>query len=305
MEDSFIRLDGRFDSLKGVKEAGVFQDRCRIFHVYSMSDIRQIEEQLFDRSFRSDFFVIIHVLKGETTLKINNRQYQAAKNSVVFSTPNSLKSLLNFSDDCEFEGIGFTIDFFKDLRLIENIGDMLLFFGNQLSPHWNLDDDTGKLISSLIGKIDMRIQQVDRHSHGRELVAVAFTEFLLETAEIATKNANFSGFQYGRKEELVNKFGELAQKNHIGQRQLTFYANKLNITSKYLSETVKEITGKSAGRILDEIDLIEAKRLLENNKLSITEISDKLKFSSPDVFSRFFHRMEGCSPSQFRKAIFA
>lgn len=291
---------GNLNTLYSIHEEAhsSLQDKCEVFRVH-LKNVRQLDE-LFNNGFRSDFFSIIHVIQGEVSVKLNSDEYEVRSNSMVVATPNSFKLASSYSDDCELEGICFTIDFLKSLWPIDNLEDILSFLGNQLSPYWEIDQNTGNLISDLFNKLNTRLQQVEQHSYGQELVRVCFTECLFEIAEIGNKYSNLSDFQYGRKEDLVSKFVQLARKYYIQQRKLSFYADQLHVTSKHLSETVKEITGKPAGKILDDLYLVEAKILIENRTLSISQISDQLNFSSPDIFSRFFHRMEGCSPSQYR-----
>lgn len=105
-----------------------------------------------------------------------------------------------------------------------------------------------------------------------------------------------------RKENLVRDFTELVQKHFVDDRKVKNYANKLNITPKYLSETVREISGKTAGDIIDLYVIQEAVLLLNNSKLSISEISDRLNFSNQSFFGKFFKRHTGLSPKKQRNA---
>ena len=86
-------------------------------------------------------------------------------------------------------------------------------------------------------------------------------------------------------------------------RSLSFYANKLNTTSKYLSEVVKKQTGKTAGEWIEHTVILEAKVLLQNRELGIAQVSDLLNFSDQSVFGKFFKTHTGISPLEYRKRL--
>ncbi len=85
------------------------------------------------------------------------------------------------------------------------------------------------------------------------------------------------------------------------QRNVQYYANELNVNPKYLTQTVKEVSGKSAGELIDDFVIQEAKLLLTDSSLSISEVGDILHFSDQSFFGKFFKRHTGFSPSEFRK----
>ena len=93
------------------------------------------------------------------------------------------------------------------------------------------------------------------------------------------------------KEDLKKKYISL----------LKFYADKLLISSKYLSNTVREITNQPPSKFITEALLNNAKILLLNSDNSIKEISNELDFSDQYAFGKFFKKHTGLSPSNFKK----
>ena len=103
-----------------------------------------------------------------------------------------------------------------------------------------------------------------------------------------------------RSEVIVEDFLNLAQKHYKQQRNLDFYADKLCLTAKHLSASVKNSTGKSARQWIDDYVILEAKRLLRTTGLSVQQISDDLNFPSQSFFGKYFKREVGVAPRQFR-----
>jgi AraC-like DNA-binding protein len=102
------------------------------------------------------------------------------------------------------------------------------------------------------------------------------------------------------KKTLLRISHSWCKSNSESQRNVNTYAEQLSITPKYLTETVKEITGKTAGEIIDDFVLLEAKLLLDNPALSIAEIADELHFSDQSFFGKYFKRHAGVSPKEYR-----
>ena len=78
--------------------------------------------------------------------------------------------------------------------------------------------------------------------------------------------------------------------NYKVNRSVTFYANSLCITPKYLTMVVKEVSGKSAKDWITEYMILELKGLLTNSTLNIQEIVEKTQFSNQSSLGRFFRR---------------
>ena len=87
------------------------------------------------------------------------------------------------------------------------------------------------------------------------------------------------------------------------QPSLAFFSEKLNVTSNYLSDTIRHHSGKSALNIIHDYIIKEAKRLLTTSNQTVSEISSVLGFEYPNYFSRLFKRKTNLSPSDFRKSV--
>lgn len=100
---------------------------------------------------------------------------------------------------------------------------------------------------------------------------------------------------------LVEKFLNLVRLHFKDERSLEFYANKLFLTPKHLSKVVKENSGKTAGDWIDSYVILEAKALLKTTDMTVQQISDRLNFPSQSFFGKYFKRLEGISPSEYKK----
>ncbi|HUC82607.1 MAG TPA: helix-turn-helix domain-containing protein, partial [Flavisolibacter sp.] len=78
---------------------------------------------------------------------------------------------------------------------------------------------------------------------------------------------------------------------------------KLYVTPKYLSETVKGTTGRTASEWIDAALAVEAQALLQNPDLSVQQVANELSFPDQSSFGKFFKKQVGISPSDYRRGV--
>lgn len=101
-----------------------------------------------------------------------------------------------------------------------------------------------------------------------------------------------------RSDDLSDRFFHLLAVYYKEQRLVSFYADRLNITPKYLSTAIKRATGRPVLEWIHEAVLIEAKMLLMTTGQTVQEISERLNFSSPSAFIQFFKKHTGTTPKK-------
>jgi AraC family transcriptional activator of pobA len=106
----------------------------------------------------------------------------------------------------------------------------------------------------------------------------------------------------GRPFEITKDFRAMVRENHPHLKRPAQYAEKLHITTSYLNECVKSVTGMPISYWIQEESVLEAKRLLYYNKLSIKEIAFKLGYNDEAYFSRLFLKVTGMTPAKFRNS---
>lgn len=103
-----------------------------------------------------------------------------------------------------------------------------------------------------------------------------------------------------RHKSVFESFIELVEKYHNKERSVRFYADKLCITPKYLSQIIKNMSGFSAPEVINKYVILEAQHLLRHTDLSIKEISDQLNFPTTSYFYKYFKTHTGYTPNSYR-----
>lgn len=117
------------------------------------------------------------------------------------------------------------------------------------------------------------------------------------------RSEEIDGESHTRKDSLSKQFISLVQEHAIEHKDLSFYADKLCVTPKYLSNVISKTTGKKAAKWIDYYVMLQAMRLLKNTEDNISQISDKLNFMTSSDFCRCFKRMTGMTPKQYRRTV--
>lgn len=100
--------------------------------------------------------------------------------------------------------------------------------------------------------------------------------------------------------DLIHRFRALVERHFLEMQQVKDYAERLHVTPGHLNDVVRKRLGSTAGALIDERLQLEAKRLLLHGELSVKETGYAIGMKDPAYFARWFKRMEGLSPVDFR-----
>lgn len=105
-----------------------------------------------------------------------------------------------------------------------------------------------------------------------------------------------------RNEQICKEFAHLVIQFYSQERNISFYAHKLNITPTHLSNTVKQVTGRTVMDIIAEMVITDAKAQLKSTNIPINEIAESLNFANVSFFGKYFKRHVGTGPQKYRNS---
>ena len=103
-----------------------------------------------------------------------------------------------------------------------------------------------------------------------------------------------------RTEEYFCRFISELSQHYLERQPVTFYADRLCVSSRYLTTVVRQVSGLSVSQWMQRYMLAEAKYLLKYTDLSVQEIAYKLSFPNQSFFGKFFKQRLGVSPTKYR-----
>jgi len=269
-------------------------------HLYRLGDELIIADHFdvkraFPPYFRTAMPVCIILKKGYLRGRCNLMDIDAVAPCMSILLPNQILEFTESSDDLEGMVVMMSARFTERLSIKVDFDLMQAFQSQRVIP---LNEEA---LATMLQFCEMvkRLSQFPDHP------------FLMETAVNLTR-AFFFGAGYffhqrpeavahSRGEQLVDRFLKLVQMHCRQERQLDFYAQELCISSKYLAATVKTVTSKTAGDWIEDYVMLEAKAMLTNTDMTISQISDHLHFPDTSTFGKYFRRHTGLSPKEFKK----
>lgn len=244
--------------------------------------------------YRNPLVVAVYCTSGVGKGRINTNIYDLQPDSMMIVLPGQITELIDLSDDFRATYIIMSDEFVSSL----GIGNT--FSLNSIvasSPKTVLQARAKEALESYL-------------SMCRNLIPIENNPNRLEILQLLTK-AFFLGLGYflhgereksnSRNEELTTAFIKLVESNYTEHRELNFYAERLNITTKHLSRVVKETSGKSAMEWIEKHIALDAISQLLSSNTSVKEIAYRLNFPSQSCFGKYFNRVVGVSPTIYRE----
>ncbi len=161
------------------------------------------------------------------------------------------------------------------------------------------DRGEAKRLSDLCGDLHEE-SSLAREGH-RLAMRALLALIALEVLRLAVSRARSGAVTLARADARVEELRRLLDRHFRQQRLISFYAEKLNMTPDRLNDHVKRATGVTAGHLIRQRVLTEAKRQLVFTAQAIHEIAYDLTFSDPSHFTRFFRKQTGMTPQAFRE----
>jgi AraC family transcriptional regulator, transcriptional activator of pobA len=127
------------------------------------------------------------------------------------------------------------------------------------------------------------------------------TLIVIEVVRLAVSRSRSGAVTLSRKDARVEELRRLLDEHFRKERLISFYAKRLAMTADRLNDHVKRATGVTAGHMIRQRVLTEAKRQLVFTAQAIHEIAYDLSFSDPSHFTRFFRKQTGMTPQAFRE----
>src|SRR5688572_13645889 len=245
----------------------------------------------------SNYFTHILCHSGTASFRMENQVYQLNQNDIAIGLPSNLIKDLDYSRN--FKATCLFVSFELMSKNNPDIGwGIKGYLFSKENPVVHLSDaDNEKCFHNF--KLLQEKYEDDTHLFWEELVNLQLQTLIMEMWNIFSKEMDKRSIN-NQKGSLFERFLQLVQEHCMEQREVDFYADKLHITPKYLTEICKKSSAKTASEWIQNYTTQRLIMLLRNKQLTLTEIADTLHFSSLSFFSRYVKKVLGVTPSEYR-----
>lgn len=246
---------------------------------------------------RHSFYHLVVFTKGKGTHAIDFTSYPVKLFQVYFMTPGQVHSWF-FEGNMEGYIINFSEHLFKTFLLNASYLDRFPFFsGIPEEGVCQLPAESQAEAVQILESI-LAYSGQDWKAH-TDMVRVLLLQFFLLVDNTVSAHRHKAIPQ--QKLVLLRGFRKLIDTHYRSIRLPKEYADLLYVTPNHLNALCQDVLGKTAGELIRDRVLLEAKRLLTNARMTVTEIAYDLNFQDNSYFNRFFKKYTGTTPDEFRK----
>ncbi len=257
---------------------------------------------VLNQPFVPSFSALLLLKQGRLTVRYKQEEHVILPYDMLLLSRLVVLELLDLSQDAEILMIVMGNDFQHRVPVRFNKLDMIQYFATspvlQLPFPENEFNDIWELV---------RIMEERQHQEN-----FAFTIDLLHTLLVSVsymmarqidENLPVKNLSESRREKLTVEFIRLLHVHFRQEHYLSFYAQRLRVTSKHLSESLKKVTGFTGRELINMALVCEAKVLLVNDSMKVAVVSEQLNFSDQFAFSKFFKRLTNTNPTEYSRGL--
>lgn len=242
---------------------------------------------------QDDYYIFGLIESGECHICIDFKDHYLSQGETIFIQPGQVHYFVEANNFEAFMLIA-------DNSLVSNADKRMFDEYSIATTPFSLSDGQQKELKQIAAILSDRMEHTtDERAKGIiKNLSAAFIGIIAETIQ----NTNpWQATVSKRHLEIILKFRDLLAMDICNDRRPSYYASQLNISSVYLNEVVKSVTGMSASRYIQSEIILQAKRLLIHSNYTIQEIAERLGVDDYAYFSKLFTKATGVSPSLFRR----
>lgn len=243
--------------------------------------------------------VYAFMVRGAAKATINITQCEFHTNDLLFLEPGSFLLIHEFSEDALVYYVLFSASFLDKHTFVQN---RLSFAPAQLDRFLvHLDENRGSLLVSLYDVL-LKAANCKPSALSTEKMIHVYNLFRTAYADVVRSAEDTSVPIKDRKTELYQIYCQLVMKNYQRLHHVSQYAELMHITLPHLCSTIRQAGSRTAGDIIEDAILTDAKAQLKLTSLPIKEVAISLGFENVAFFNRFFKQHVGLTPKVYRKS---
>ncbi len=246
-----------------------------------------------------DMNVCFLCLSGSMEMEIDLHKYTLHDDDAAMVLTGSFLRVINIAEGTRCAFIAINSDFLKYVGNAKTIIEHVNKVKRMPVSHMSEEDmqECMMIYNEIKKKLtdpDFRFKEEVAKSYTQIMLCNFFNRFVQDAAATEAEQPK------SRKEELFTNFIKIVKDNYLDNRSITFYADKLCISPKYLSSVVHAVSGRYATDWINQFVILEAKSMLRMEETSIKDVSNHLNFANQSFFAKFFKKYTGYTPKEYK-----
>jgi len=251
------------------------------------------KEDMIQELHRHDFYYILILEKGSGSHEIDFTNYEIYDHSIFLMRPGQVHQLT-----LKFGSTGYLVQFKTDFFYTQNKLSQELLRKVSHINFCSLEGDGFKKMDAILAYI---LKEYNEKLEGyQEVIKSNLSIFFIELVRHRQNKKNTSNDNNQYAQEQLEKFMELLEINITTNKQVTQYADMLNISTYQLNAITKTSLNKTPSELINEHIILESKRQLLATSNQVNQIADNLGYDDISYFIRFFKKHTDFTPEAFR-----
>lgn len=252
--------------------------------------------------FKIDAIRMVLCLQGTLQVDVNAKTHILHPNDMLCCGPNVMIHNCVPSTDLKCNILALSTRIVRQLINPGNDMRNKIFYINQ-NPLLHIGEEGSRMFKQYYDLLSARTKAPE-NMYRKEIVSSLACAVLYELLAKLDKYSQPSDDTLVRQGDILFKrFIELLAETHIKERSISYYADKLFVSPKYLSTVCKQISGKTAFELINQLMMEDITRLMKYSEKSIKEISDHLEFPNISFFGKYVKSHTGLSPTEYRRQV--
>lgn len=248
-----------------------------------------------------DAYVVIFCLDGKTSCKMEDKEYHIEKNDMLFTHPNQFVQSAMVSYDFKCRGMIMSPTYFESIFMLGgNLWNTSVAIKENPQFHLNQQEVDNFLLNFTLIKHKLATTELPHHA---QIVKLMLQSLMFEFYDyISPLITNLmSDRSYTSAELIFKRFLSLVTNDAPHRHDVSYYADKLCITPKYLSSICKKQCQKTASEIINGLTVNYIKQMLRSSDKTIKQIASDTGFDNLSFFGKYVKRELGMSPREYRQ----
>lgn len=277
-------------AISGVKEDDI--------HISRFAPYLRVHENLRN-AHKHTFYHVMLFTEGAGTHTIDFKTFPVKPYQIYFMIPGQVHGW-QFEGNVDGYILNFSATFLHSLLQKPDYLEQFPFFSGDVNEAViNLPEELHEPVTAIFEALLKESEERERLSV--DMIRLLMIQLFILVGRLSFDHASLHTNAYNY--ALVKNFQKLIEKNYSTLKLPKDYAERLFITPNHLNAITNSVLGMSAGEVIRNRVLLEAKRLLTNQDSTVTEIAYELNFTDNSYFTKFYKKYTGQTPEEFRKSL--
>lgn len=240
---------------------------------------------------------VVIVFKGSVRFSVNFRDFVATENSCFIITEGTIVENVVYDEDSQiiflsFSQKGLSNPSLPNQRNIHRLYALQVMLVHLLPQHLEMMKTAYQMLRTILSD--------EAFAANREATAFSCLDIIANIIMQTKDNQTELATKANRRDEIVAQFLQCVADNYREHRELSFYADQLCLSLKYMSHVVHEQTGRHPSQWIKDHVILDAKTMLRSGRYTVQQVANELNFPNQSFFGKYFKEAVGISPKKWQ-----